>query len=29
MAQIKDFVAFYQDRVDAIQVDDGSKPRSL
>ena len=28
MAQIKDF-AFYQDRVDAIQVDDGSKPRSL
>jgi uncharacterized protein (DUF427 family) len=29
MAQIKDFVAFYQDRVDVIQVDGGSKPRSL
>ena len=26
MAQIKDYVAFYPDRVDAIQVDGGSKP---
>jgi hypothetical protein len=26
MAQIKDYVAFYPEHVDAIQVDSGSKP---